>query len=515
MPSIVDRLVRELCDDFASADTAEEAAFSATYWIRETLNSPDAPVRVSGTDRAGRLRVIAETGHHPSEGRPRSARRREAFDSRIVKIWDLPSEPGTAFAFIPAVSRKESLGVVEVVAPAEALAAHLDLLLAVAAQTAGVLRSVRHRAELERLAGALSGVAQLTIELLRAETPDGAARAAIRFVGTQLALPVAAWAGTPDDPAMRFVGVRNVSGALRADLRRQIASVERGRIACERAMSTFGRVVREPVRDVNAESVLLFVGGATHATAELLRIVQSLLRKTVRVALPMESLDIGLAWTAHEVRQPLLGARATLQALSVRDPEDPRSRELLHRASVELGEAAQMVEGLLRGAAGVEPISRKPTNLMALVRHSAAAACAVESDRERLRIEGNPDVIVLADVPHLRTAFGNLFRNALSYSPPDSPVKIHVLGTSASAIVSVRDEGPGVATGEAGAIFGPLVRGSAGNRVHGSGLGLYITRRVVEAHGGAIAVRSNGTGATFSITLPAATDTVMPAAGLT
>jgi len=163
-----------------------------------------------------------------------------------------------------------------------------------------------------------------------------------------------------------------------------------------------------------------------------------------------------------------------------------------------------MVEGLLRWAAGVEPIRRSPANLMDVVRASADAACSVDGDRERLSIEGSSDVVVLADVPHLRTAFGNLVRNALSYSPSDRLVRIFVSEDDhPSAIVSVRDEGPGVTAGEAGTIFDPLVRGSAGSRVSGSGLGLYITRRVVEAHGGTIGVRSNGVGATFSVTLPA------------
>ena len=503
MPSIAEWLVREACEDFASAETAEEAALSASYWIREALGTPDAAVRVSGVDRAGRLRVIAETGGHVVDGRRRSARRREVFDLQAVKVWDLPRVSGLALAFIPAVSRKESFGVVEVLAPKEALTRHLDVLVAVAASTAGVLRSVRRQVESDRLTGALSGVAQLTFELLRANSPEHAARAATRFVSDQLGLPVAAWARDASQPCLMLTAQRNIHGPQRGRLRRELAGIDAGVASLERAMSTFGGIVREPVRAVDADAALLLVGGATHATAELLGLVESLLRQAVRIELPRDRVDMGLAWTAHEVRQPLLGARATLQALSARDQQDPWSRELLQRTSTELGEAAQMVEGLLRWAAGVEPISRMPANLMDVVRASAEAACSVDSDRERLTIEGSPDVVVLADVPHLRTAFGNLVRNALSYSPSDRLVKISVSEDNPSAIVSVRDEGPGVTAGEAGTIFDPLVRGSAGSRVSGSGLGLYITRRVVEAHGGTIGVRSNGVGATFSVTLPA------------
>src|SRR5262245_61427608 len=222
MPSTAEWLVREACEDFASADTAEEAALSASYWIREALGTPEAPVRVSAIDRAGRLRVIAETGAHAVDGRRRSARRREAFDLQAVKVWDLAHTSGLALAFIPAVSRKEALGVVEVVGSKRDLAEHVEILLAVAALTGGVLRSVRRQAELERLAGALSGVAQVTFELLRADSPEHAARAATRFVGTQLALPVAAWAGSPRNRVMGLVAQRNIQGSQRGRLRREL-----------------------------------------------------------------------------------------------------------------------------------------------------------------------------------------------------------------------------------------------------------------------------------------------------
>jgi signal transduction histidine kinase len=69
--------------------------------------------------------------------------------------------------------------------------------------------------------------------------------------------------------------------------------------------------------------------------------------------------------------------------------------------------------------------------------------------------------------------------------------------------VSVGDQGPGVPLAERGAIFDPFVRGGAASRAgNGSGLGLFITRRVVEAHGGRIWVDSDEEGATFHMLLP-------------
>jgi two-component system sensor histidine kinase VicK len=97
----------------------------------------------------------------------------------------------------------------------------------------------------------------------------------------------------------------------------------------------------------------------------------------------------------------------------------------------------------------------------------------------------------------------NLLRNAVLYSERDGVVTVHVADEGAAVRVSVGDQGPGIPVRERGVIFDPFVRGGAGSRVSsGSGLGLFITRRVVEAHGGRIWVDSDEEGATFHVLLP-------------
>ncbi len=109
-----------------------------------------------------------------------------------------------------------------------------------------------------------------------------------------------------------------------------------------------------------------------------------------------------------------------------------------------------------------------------------------------------------ADPVNIRTAVSNLLRNALSYSPANEGVDVVVLRSSGSAVVEVRDHGPGLSGDDHPDIFEPLVRGHVGRvRGTGAGLGLFIARHIVEAHGGTISAESDGNGALFRIVLPA------------
>jgi two-component system OmpR family sensor kinase len=111
---------------------------------------------------------------------------------------------------------------------------------------------------------------------------------------------------------------------------------------------------------------------------------------------------------------------------------------------------------------------------------------------------------VLGDPEQLRSAIANVVRNALIYSPAGSEVRVRVEDPNGSARVVVRDSGPGIPPGERETVFDPFSRGRTnGSAHHGAGLGLFIARRVLEAHGGTISLRPSKSGATFVLQLPA------------
>ena len=99
----------------------------------------------------------------------------------------------------------------------------------------------------------------------------------------------------------------------------------------------------------------------------------------------------------------------------------------------------------------------------------------------------------------------NLLSNAVKYSPPKTTVQIHVKKETEEVIVTVKDEGQGIPSSEMDKLFKPFsvttVRGTAGEK--STGLGLTISRRIVEGHGGKIWVKSEpGHGSTFGFSLP-------------
>jgi signal transduction histidine kinase len=216
-----------------------------------------------------------------------------------------------------------------------------------------------------------------------------------------------------------------------------------------------------------------------------------------------DHLDLALACTAHELRGPLAGARAALDHVVIDDP-GPQSRELLRQTKDELWQLAELVDPLLRWSAGPTSLDRRQEDLVRIV-HEAVTSCSMESVAEHadVLIEAPDQLMVSADRPQLRGAIGNVVRNALAYSPPSVAVTVIVEDRDAVVRVRVRDRGRGVPEAESDLIFDPFARGRAGQGVRdGRGLGLFIARRVVEAHGGCIGLRAAQPGAEFCIELP-------------
>jgi PAS domain S-box-containing protein len=126
-------------------------------------------------------------------------------------------------------------------------------------------------------------------------------------------------------------------------------------------------------------------------------------------------------------------------------------------------------------------------------------------DIRRIRLAVPPTLPpACADANRLERICLNLLTNALKYSEPGTPVEVRARQVDGMVEVAVRDQGPGIPPEEQARLFQRFSRGST-RAGEGLGLGLYITRRLVEAHGGTIRVESTpGEGSTFTFTLPVA-----------
>jgi signal transduction histidine kinase len=128
---------------------------------------------------------------------------------------------------------------------------------------------------------------------------------------------------------------------------------------------------------------------------------------------------------------------------------------------------------------------------------------------DRIHMEVSPALPpVCADYARLERVLLNLLSNALKYSPPDTPVLVRACQDDGQVQIAVRDYGRGIAPEDLPHLFERFYRTSGTGTMEGIGLGLYITKLLVEAHGGAIRMESTpGKGSTFTFTLPVAEGT--------
>jgi signal transduction histidine kinase len=508
-------VLRGLCHAFASAESLEEAVAATPKWVRAALGGAEATIRISTPDAGGRLRPAWADEGVLEGGRKRSARRRTVFVCRRSMRVELSSPPGSTVAMLPLVSRGDCLGVLEVVAPSAAIADRWEPLNAVASQLAIVLHHLRRQ---DRLRGELQAVRKAVSvgkAMSSAGSTESALRAAARFVSERFRAPVAVWCASDDSPDLRLIDVRGVGTRKRRELRAVLPSLPRGprasRASHESVAKEFTRLLLgvDRAEVVDAGDAVMLVGVSPSAPSAPMGIVAGMLEEALRRRSSSSHLtgsgrgNLGMAWTAHELRGPLLGVKAALE-LMLLDGGDVSApdRERLSRSLDELQQLAGLVDGLLAWGAGAQPLQRRPVDLVGLV-EEVVGGCERETGEQRVLVHAPASAVVRVDPVHLRTAIANVVRNALSYSPPDTKVEVSIDVRDGMVLLGVRNEGPVIPSGGP-SLFDPFVRSdSDGRHPAGRGLGLFIARRVVEAHGGRIWFESGDDQTTFYVRLAA------------
>ena len=208
---------------------------------------------------------------------------------------------------------------------------------------------------------------------------------------------------------------------------------------------------------------------------------------------------------SHELRNPLASIRASAETLAV--AEKPEDRARFHaRIATDIARLETLIAGVrevTRVDAGLEAEARAPVNLAALVRERTGEGAGVT-----LSVTGEEPIVVQASADRLGQVLDNLLDNARSFSPPGVPIEVEVGRAGASALVRVRDRGPGIPTEHLGRVFDRFFSSrphEADARHKHAGLGLSIARAIVEAHGGALTAATHpGGGAVLELTLPLA-----------
>jgi signal transduction histidine kinase len=222
-----------------------------------------------------------------------------------------------------------------------------------------------------------------------------------------------------------------------------------------------------------------------------------------------------ISMLSHEIRTPLTSIRESVNMIAeeVMGPINERQRKFLEIASSEIGRIGKLLNHLMQvsrlgsGAVKIRPLSIETSAFV--FRCIDGLISSAEAKRIKLETE-IPDTIprVRGDPEHLQQVFVNLLGNAIKFSPPGSTVSVRIDADKRAPDIRflVSDNGPGIQEEEQSLIFNKYYQARrVRSHMDGVGLGLHITKQIVEAHGGKLWVESEiGKGSTFAFTLPAA-----------
>ncbi len=241
--------------------------------------------------------------------------------------------------------------------------------------------------------------------------------------------------------------------------------------------------------------LLLILGGAVY----VFRSVRRQLRQS------QQQQHFMMAVT-HELKTPIAVAKLNLETLQKRRLDESQQQRLLYTTLQEANRLNALCNNMLLASqieGGGYTITREEIDFSGLV-----AGC-VEDFRTRFPARAiggvlEPGQFVAGDLLLLQMAVNNLLDNAIKYSPKDSPVAITLTGSGHRVILQVSDQGRGISDAEKKKVFDKYYRtGNAATRAaRGTGLGLYLTKKIMQGQNGNISVTDNlPVGSIFTLSL--------------
>ncbi len=216
-----------------------------------------------------------------------------------------------------------------------------------------------------------------------------------------------------------------------------------------------------------------------------------------------------LASVSHDLRTPLTSIRTAIDNLLHRDLhwDPPQLKEFHLIISEEVTRLTRLVENLL-DMARIEAGELRPSMQLGVVAEicdNVLDRCESELRDHRVSVDCPEDLpLVKADSPLIAEALTHLVENAAKYSPAGSEIVVSARLEGDELLISVRDQGPGIAADEIDRVFDKFYRSTrlSGHSSIGTGMGLSIARGIIEAHGGRIWVDSDlDQGAVFTFAL--------------
>ncbi len=302
---------------------------------------------------------------------------------------------------------------------------------------------------------------------------------------------------------------------LFAPLRRAFTAVGAGALALSFVIGVFAawratrplRAVADTTRRILATGDLAARVPGPDGTGELAALVRQLNTLLERNAAHVTVLRETLDNLAHDLRTPLTRLRGTAE-LAIQDGGDPSdTRAALAGCVEETDRLLHLLERLLdvsAAEAGALKLNRELIDLRTLTTRAADLYREVAEEKHIAVVLDQPAAVECSvDAVRLGQVVNNLLDNALKYTPAGGGVVVALRREAGQAVLSVTDDGPGIAPAEREAVFRRLYRSDASRSQRGLGLGLSMVKAIVEAHGGTVAAgdASSG-GACLTVRLP-------------
>lgn len=501
------RILEGMSRAFASASNHEEARVATARWMRQAAGL-DACVRILVPGESGQLLPVFSD--HPSltEWLDAGSGPMEVVRTK-APVTKTGSSPGSSIAILPMISRGDVVGVVEILVPRDSIEEAMPSLEAVASQAAIVFRNLRNQEHAGRDIGHLHMT--LARDLIAAPSPEAAAQAVVRFLWENSGTLSVAWVGEEDQLLMRPVTVDRIGNGRLQQMTQRIGSVARWDLLSPTEKARVGERLAalgetDGYDSIDAGLVLILVLGGSHSCVAI-SLIEDLLREVIdhqatvaSASRRLRQIDQALAWTAHEIRGPLVGVKALLE--QEMESDESHARSMMERLHAEVVRMLEIVEPVLDSAVGSAQLERQPTDVVD-VASEVVAGLESESERNRVKISGPRPMLARVEPRLFRIALTNLLKNALAYSHPASEVVVTVRAVHGKAQVSVANSGPEIPVSERDIIFDPFIRGRTSRaRPSGRGIGLFLVRRIVEAHEGLIAVECAEGRTIFRVTIP-------------